>query len=225
MNPEQTIGRPLLMRQLLNLGYTLRQMENCREDDPLVTVDEGPSGVIDRLEYLLRTLDRLELRNSRDSARVNLGRWRLVPRRRYDNGENTLGSQAGLLQGILCDLSLKIKAEASSMYLYPASPISEFDIERFIDEPSNMFGLPVSLDPQLPPQVDFLLEEAGRCFAVGFGPSALLFTLLATEAIVKYYYEQIAGRPPHRMTWGTINRRLKKSMRALLRFWMFWAEL
>jgi len=47
--------------------------------------------------------------------------------------------------------------------------------------------------------------------AVGFGYAAALFTLLATEAILKYYYEIVTGRQPGIRTWAQLNNELKIS--------------
>lgn len=209
MSLEQTDQRPLPLWDLIYLGYTLHKMEGYTEETLLIE-DDSP-GVIESLKFLLDNLERFELQDSDQLARMILRPLIFRFERLCDIDKNTLGEDTQKLHEALDELLDALGNEASHQYIYPVTPSKHIDVDQLIDDPSSLFELPSLLDPPLPPEFDSQLREAGRCLAVGFGYAAALFTLLATEAILKYYYEIVTGRQPGIRTWAQLNNELKVS--------------
>jgi hypothetical protein len=58
--------------------------------------------------------------------------------------------------------------------------------------------------------VDF--QEAARGFAFGFAPSSIVFTLRATEGLVKLYHTRLMGEDADdRKTWGHLIADMRRS--------------
>jgi hypothetical protein len=203
MNPDQDGRSPFHLWDLLHLGYTLCKMESYTEESLIVSSNEGDWGVIDGLKALQSALERLELQDTDDQFRLRISPLVFRLEVLYDKcGETMLGDNIlDLRDGLECLFGV-VREEASCRDVYLVTPSKSLDLDRLIDEPGRYFGLPDLLDPPLPPEVDSSLREAGRCLAVGFGPAVVLFTLLATEAILRYYYERVTGEPvPEKLNW------------------------
>lgn len=207
-----TEQRPLRLWQFVSLGYMLHEMESWTGDAPLASPEQGPPGVIECLRNLLGTIQQLELRDTDGLARFTIGRLEYQLDKLRKKGEITLGMLAGDFRSALAKLLPTLHDEASRKYMYPVMPThGDPLVDRFIDEPRRLFGLQDYIKPPLPPEVDAFLAEAGRCLAIGFDLAGIHFTLLATEEVVKYYYQTVTGAPLGRKTWGELNRDLEKS--------------
>jgi hypothetical protein len=203
----------LRLWDLLHLGYALCRMQGCKSEDILVSYDGAIPGIVDRLDALEADLEKFGLQDSRDVFRLKVRR--LIFRLEHC-GEQILGDNVSDLQDSLDELIDAVREEACGKYSYLVEPSKKLDIARLLTEPSQYFGIPDLLDPPLPVEVDNNLREAGRCLAVDFGPAAVLFTLLATETVTKYYYRIVAKDLPlskskrKPRTWGQVVKALKE---------------
>jgi len=185
-------------------------MEGYTEESSLISLEEESPGVIASLNFLLGSLERFELQDSDELARMTLRPLIFRLEVLCDIDGKTLGENTSRLRRVLEELFESLRAETSHQHIYPVTPSKHIDVDQLIDDPSSLFELPDLLDPPLPQEFDGQLREAGRCLAVGFEYAAALFTLLATETILKYYYEIVTGRSPGKRTWGKICNELRE---------------
>ncbi|MCI0396949.1 MAG: hypothetical protein L0322_18690 [Chloroflexi bacterium] len=210
------LNRPLTVESIVQLGFLLRDLQECKEEDLLYS-EAKPLGIIQKVEYLQRLLTRLELRGAEGVVQFQVRPTLRELKRYHNHGALILGNKyANQLSQSIQPLWEKVDFEARQKLAFPIRQTSSsiYLAEHFVDIPERLFGLTFVLQPDdLPPAVQSNLIEAGRCLAVGFAPAAILFTCLATEVIVKYYYKQLTGEEPKTdkgqpMTWGQINHSL-----------------
>lgn len=202
------------MAQFVGFGAALHRAVQCDEQEGLEGDYGQAGGVIQRLEKIRDLLPDFELKDSYNLARLRLNLWIGRLKRAQSQGQTTLDGHAGGLQKVLEDINDSIFSEGANLYLFLARPFSSYDMEKFIETPRQMFNLPDYLDPSLPIEVERLVTQAGWCLAVGFGSSAVLFTLLTTESILRYFYEQLLEQPPRFNNgdirpWKNMTKRLK----------------
>jgi len=195
MDHEQTDERPLCLLDLLKFGYTLHKMvEGYAENDLVAPLDQESSvtDIIESLRSLKSGLTQFQLRDSDVLAGETIEPLIFDLKIRRDSDEGTLGDDVEQLKDTLASLFNAVREEASHRHMYPVTPAKPF----------GDFGLPDFLEPTLPSEFDSHLREANRCSAVGFELSAVLCTLLATEVVTRYYYDQVTRTlPSEGETW------------------------
>ena len=173
----------------VNLGHMICALTNCHEEALLETPDYPPTGVLQQMRYVRNVIESLDTAMLLAFAEQELNPMIRRFQKKIDNDSNQVGDYyAGQIQGMFTRLWEYVRIEGNDILIYSAQDVGKYDAQRLIQTPRMLFNLPDVVIPDLPVSVDEDLKEAGRCLTVGFVKAAILHTLLATEAVVKYFY-------------------------------------
>lgn len=181
---------PQSILSYINMGRIIYKLQYIREGAPLVTKDP-PDGVLQHLVYVCDVVDELESSNRQLSNLVSeINSVKRQLQKKFDSGTNHLNNlYARRVCGVFDNLWVIVRKESPAQQFYAIKSVEEFDASNLIHKPGQVFNLPVTIEPELPKSVYIDLKEAGRCLTVGFTRAAILHTILATEAVLKYFYQ------------------------------------
>ncbi len=204
----------LVMSDLIDLGWELRDLAACSEDWPISGGDSKDREIGHRINSLLNSIAELNLPETHHLSVACLKRiqWTLdfAP-----PPNQMLGRHADPLRRQLKSIKESLDQEARSRQLLCMRPLDDVDVNVLLEAPLLVFDLPNDLTCDLPHEVVPHLEEAARCIAAGFGLAACATVSAATEAIIRLYYQKITDNEPKYdngdpMTWLQMKSCLRK---------------
>lgn len=190
--------------EVIYIGYSLRYLWRVSDDWLVGPSPEDALGVVGHCKNLLDIVERLKLEHC--YRKVGLGLSDLIEKlykKLAENPDVTVGEATSRLRILIADLRMAFEREGIERVAFITMPEREIEVEELLDNPVRWFGLSFggSLTPPQCVLDDF--HEAARCFAVGFAAPAILFTLRATEGVLREYYVLVTRQQSNdKMQWG-----------------------
>jgi hypothetical protein len=203
---------PLSLWEILSAGYSLRLLSKISSSTPISPVSEYDLGVLGHCRILLDLIDRLSLeRCDRAAGRPLRTFVEDIEDELVKDSSVVIGDRTSQFLNVIADLQMALVREASSRQVITVLPARHLEVEELLDDPARWFGLNFGGSLRPTPSVLEDFQEAARCFAFGFAPSSIVFTLRATEGLIKIYYAHLIGSEPSpRKTWGTLRKEMKE---------------
>lgn len=182
------------MVELIQIGEMLAWLQGATAEATFAPSNADPLGVLGRLDHLVDLLNRVQVRASEQLVRD----FRSAVAGAVDGEMNArdggIGeSVAALVRDAGADLRRLVAEEALQRTVFVVPPDRDAFAEAFLDETARFFGL--RPEHRWPDVRDALedMEEAAECYAIGRYGGAIIFSLRATEALVKHFYEVMVG--------------------------------
>lgn len=189
--PSVDNNDPVSLYEIIYVGYQLRILWDVDEDWLIGPANDDHGSLLDRCRYLKDALDRLGLERCSKAVESDLnfliGQWEdeLI-----QNPSLTLGEHTGRLIFMAQRLFDALQREGTERPTFVTMPARQIEVEALLRDPIQWFGL-ISPAFMLPDDVLIDFYEAARCFAAGFVPSAIVFSLRAAEGVLREYYLRV----------------------------------
>lgn len=185
------------MVELIQIGELLAWLQGATSEATLAPSDADPLGVLGRLDHLIDLLSRVQVRDSEQMVRDFRSRVAGVTDGEMSPRDGEIGeSVATLVREVGADLRRLVAEEALTRSVFVV-PLDRDDFaERFLDRTEQFFDL--RPDHPWPDVRDAIedMEEAAECYAIGRYGGAIMFSLRATEALARHFYEAMVGDVP-----------------------------
>lgn len=181
---------------LIRFGYELYRIEHLPEDADLTGREQNDPGVIELVEVLPKVLARFEFDTTDKALRSSIERL-LSNLRFYMDEEDVccLDGRRERLTNAISSLIHSLRREEGQRPVLMM--MADISFKDFLAKNIRDYY------PFLPPELDLFLSRADESWQVGFYHSAVIFTLLATEQVFRYFYKRIRiTDPPDGATWG-----------------------
>ena len=203
----------LTLWEIVFAGLSLHTLADITADAPIVSASDYQLGVLDHCRNLLEFIERFELESCERHVGERLKKITMELEERSEDSPNSiLGDLESRLKTVARDLRMRLEKEGLSRTVFVSTPERTISVEDLLDDPGRWFGLSFGAAIEPPKGVLDDFQEAARAFAVGFAPAAIVFTLRATEGMLREYYRAVTNNEPNpRATWGSLTRRLRQS--------------
>jgi hypothetical protein len=194
------LGQPLW--DLVFAGFSLRALQNAKADWSIGQSPEDRLGVIGHCRILRDTIVNASLYECYTKKGRKLEDLiKDLEDRVCEDAHATLGGHTSRLRLLVADLHTAFQDECVKRTAFITLPEHHIQVEKLLHDPESWFGLTFGdvLDPPRSALDDF--QEAARCFSVGFAASAIVFSLRATEDLLRQYYYQVK-KLEVRENWG-----------------------
>jgi hypothetical protein len=203
------LGIPLW--NLILAGDSLRALWRAEANWRISPCSEDKVGVIGHCQILLDTIKLESLPQCyKQKGRELEDLIEDLEERLDEDAHATLGGQTTRLRLLVSDLRQAFVKECPYRTAFVTLPEHHIQVEGMLHDPESWFGLTFGgvLDPPQSALDDF--QEAAQCFSVGFAASAIVFSLRATEDLLRQYYKLVTGQSVDGKTWGALVKVLKK---------------
>lgn len=157
-----------------------------------VTDESGADDICECIRELQDVLDDLQLEKSAECAED----WSSIlledlETRLETNPEAEISGWTDDLRDIARDLMSTIRDEANRRSVFVVPEDKFIDVERLIDNPLEVLCSKVSPGFPIPSHAQEDLQEAVECYAIGRPAATIVFSLRATEALLREFHSQI----------------------------------
>ncbi len=211
MDTEQ-IGQEITFWEILSAGFSLHALLKAQGGLPLQGISEAEFGLLDYLDEIEMLIERFQLErtSSRVSERLHALRVSLIDSH-TSILENGMVDQVNL---VARDLVQEISREGIERPVFVSMPGRNIQIWDLLTDPIGWFGIEPNAPFQPPNEVVQDFQEAARAFAADFAPAAIVFTLRATEGMLRVFCSNILERPVRRNAqWARLVELLRESGR------------
>ncbi len=186
--------------EIIYVGYLLRSLWEPEENWPIDSTGDEDGNILARCRDIKNSLDRfgLELcsKTIEKELDVLFNKWE---KGLSENKNLTLGDSTDRLRVITRSLFTILQQEGPERPIFITMPARQIRVEALLRDPVGWFGMLSTF--MLPADTIIDFQEAARCFSVGFSPSAIIFSLRATEGVLRTYYEKVSGKNSERLQW------------------------
>ncbi len=198
----------VVLWEIVFVGFSLHTLYHAKAGDPIFGEQENEMGIADHLQevqlfakkfQLERTLRRVDRRVDTLIAKLEEVTDGRLPDELVDD-----------INIVAQDMLHELKNDIAQRAVFVSMPERNIQVWDLLVDPLNWFGIDGNAPLQPPKTVEADFKEAARSFAAGFSPGAIVFTLRATEGMVREFYRIVIGRAPsNRAGWNKLIKDLR----------------
>jgi hypothetical protein len=195
-----------LLWDLMRVGELLRILQQ-------ITNEDRADGVCEYIIELRDSLNDLQLEKSAECAEdwLSIILEDLETRLKV-NPKVDVSGWTDDLKDIAKDLMSIIRNEANARSVFVVPKDKYINVERLIDDPLKVLCSDVAPEFDVPLYAQEDLKEAAECYAIGRFGATIIFSLRATEALLRDYYCKVTkGKLPETPFWNNLARDLGSS--------------